>query len=399
MSRRAVYPPGSRTRSEVTVNTGPRNTTRNETTFAFDVFFFANVFFFAIHSNISPLHERRHWHLETGELALSAALLLAMLRTMPLKRQARSRTNPKLKPRARPKSKPTIAIVGPGKLGSALALALSAAGYSIAEVVFRPRGASQRRARLLARRVRAQAVSVSSARLASEIIWLCVPDRSIAAAARVLAKCGTSWKGKIAFHSSGALGSDQLHSLRELGASVASVHPFMTFVRGSPPKLSGVLFAVEGERPAVHIARRIVKKLGGEAFNIDPRNKNLYHAWGSFTSPLLVALLAQAEKVAQAAGVSPSSARSKMLLILRQTLENYSQHGAAVAFTGPMIRGDAATIRGHLQALARMPVARDVYSVLARSALQTLPVRNRAAISRTLKVPQKRKRKIGANAK
>src|SRR5216684_8348937 len=118
----------------------------------------------------------------------------------------------------------------------------------------------------------------------------------IAAAARELAPA-TAWKGKIAFHSSGALASDELNVLRRRGAAVASVHPMMTFVRGSIPSLKGVPFGVEGDAAAVRVARRVVKDLGGEVFTVRKQNKAAYHAWGAFASPLLVAALVTAEQV------------------------------------------------------------------------------------------------------
>ena len=99
-------------------------------------------------------------------------------------------------------------------------------------------------------------------------------------------------------HSSGALTSDELAVLRSQGASVASVHPLMTFVQGSRPSLAGVSFAVEGDSAAVRLARRIVKDVGGKAYSILKKDKAAYHAWGTFASPLLTALLATAEEVA-----------------------------------------------------------------------------------------------------
>ena len=87
------------------------------------------------------------------------------------------------------------------------------------------------------------------------------------------------WKGITVFHSSGALTSDVLSSLRERGAKVASVHPGMTFVRQSPPRLKGVPFGVEGDPAAVRFARNVVRDLGGTAHPIKAENKVLYHAF------------------------------------------------------------------------------------------------------------------------
>src|SRR5580698_5967196 len=212
-------------------------------------------------------------------------------------------------------AKPQIAIVGPGRLGSALAISLKRAGYEISEIVSRNNAGSKQRARSLARRVGARVSPGDNARLDADIVWFCVPDREIASSSRQLASV-VDWRKKIAFHSSGALASDELKSLRQGGAVVASVHPLMTFVTGSMPSLIGVPFAMEGDAAAVRSARQIVRALGGEAFTIRKQYKAAYHAWGAFASPLLVAMLVTAEQLARKAGLSAVEARKKMLPIL-----------------------------------------------------------------------------------
>lgn len=277
-----------------------------------------------------------------------------------------------------------IAVVGPGRLGRALALGLKQAGYSIVEIVSRNRAGSKRSARELARKVGAAAATGKTAGLDADLIWFCVPDREIAAAARELAPI-PHWKGKVAFHSSGALGSDELGVLQRGGASVAAVHPFMTFVSESMPALQGVPFGIEGDAAATQMARQVVRRLGGQAFSITKQKKAVYHAWGAFTSPLLVSLLVTAERVAAAAGFSKTEARRWALPIVQQTIANYARLGPAGAFSGPIIRGDAAVVRKHLQVLKKIPAARQVYAALAKSALRNLPTRNRKELERALK--------------
>jgi predicted short-subunit dehydrogenase-like oxidoreductase (DUF2520 family) len=279
--------------------------------------------------------------------------------------------------------KPQIAIVGPGRLGSTLALRLRGAGYEIREVVSRMTARSQKKGSALARSVGACAVTRSNARLDADVIWFCVADREIADAASELAVV-VDWKGKTAFHCSGALASDELSVLRRRGAKVASVHPLMTFVAGSKPSLKGVSFSVEGDGAAVRHARKIVADLGGQAFLISRKNKAAYHAWGAFISPLLVAALVTGERVAKAAGISPAQARRRMLPIVSQTLANYASLGPAGAFSGPLVRGDAAVVRQHLQVVQKILPARDVYMALTRAALWYLPVRERKELGKAL---------------
>ena len=280
--------------------------------------------------------------------------------------------------------RPTITLVGPGNLARVLGLALDAAGYTIDEVVSRAAGDSCKRARALARQVGARAATYADARLASNIVWLCVSDDAIAPIASALARRG-GWKGKIALHSSGARSSRELEPLRQRGAAVGSLHPMQTFVRASRATLAGVSFAVEGDPVAVRVARRIARDLGGSVFTIRSEAKVLYHAIGSFCSPMIVATLATAERIARAAAIPPTVAKRIMHPILRQTIANYLAKGPAAAFSGPINRADIHTIRKHLEALREVPGARAIYLALARSALRSLPVRDRKAVQKLLR--------------
>jgi len=236
--------------------------------------------------------------------------------------------------------------------------------------------------------VGARPVGVARAVIESDLVWFCVPDDSIAEAARSLAQ-KADWKGRVALHSSGALASDELAALRRRGAQVASVHPMMTFVAGSSRtgssrSLAGVPFAIEGDAAAVRAGRAVVKELGGKAYTIRGRDKVAYHAWGTFASPLFTALLATTEHVAAAAGVNRREAKRRMLPILRQTLANYEALDAAGSFSGPIVRGDVETIRRHLRILRKVPAAGEVYAALAKAAVRYLPGKRKRTVRKLL---------------
>jgi len=281
-------------------------------------------------------------------------------------------------------AKPRIAIVGAGRLGSSLAIELSRAGYPVSELVGRSGSPSGGKARRLARKLHARFSFPQASCLDAEVVWFCVPDREISSAARILARRG-QWRGKAAFHSSGALTSAELGALERQGAFVASVHPMMSFVRGVVPSLKDVPFALEGNPRALAVAEKIVRNLGGIAFRIPAKNKVAYHAWGAFASPLAIALLVTAEQVAAAAGIGPREARRRMLPILRQTLENYRRWGAAAALSGPLVRGDVEIIGKHLETLKTLPEAKDVYRALSCSALCLLPAGQRRKLDKALR--------------
>lgn len=246
--------------------------------------------------------------------------------------------------------KPSIAIVGYGNLGRVLAATLKKRGYHVDEIIRR----------------------TSKPCLTADVIWFCVPDKAIASSAKALAT-KTDWKGKVAIHSSGALAASELRSLQRRGATVATAHPLNTFVKKSKPDLAGVPFAVEGDTSATRIVSSVARDLnaGAPVIRIRPEQKPLYHAMGAFASPLLVALLANAEVVGKAAGLKDP--RQSLAKLIQTTLDNYLAHGAAASFSGPIVRGDAATVRKHLAALQNLPRQRAVYRALADSALKLLP--------------------------
>src|SRR5262249_39078268 len=163
----------------------------------------------------------------------------------------------------------------------------------------------------LARKIGARIVVLSNEFLKADLLWICVPDREIAGIANEIAM-KELWNGKAVFHSSGALASDELKSLRSCGAAVAAVHPLMTFVASTKPSLKGVPFGLEGDPSAKRLARSIVRDLGGFAFVLPKRAKVAYHTWGAFLSPLLVAFLVGSERVARSAGLAQAQARRMM---------------------------------------------------------------------------------------
>lgn len=262
-----------------------------------------------------------------------------------------------------------LCIVGPGRLGTALATQLQRAYDCVDTIV--ARHSSIAKAIALAEKVDATAKEFEAADFGQTVTWLCVPDAALAPCAKNMAQ-RREWRGKIVLHSSGALSSDELQPLRQKGAAVASVHPMMTFAPDTTPQLGGVVFALEGDHKAVEAARRLVSALQGSEFEIAKENKVLYHAFGSFLAPLLLTTLATAEKVGAQAGVPPKMIRAAMHRIVGQTVENYFKLGAEASFTGPFVRGDVDVVKKHLKALD--PTQREAYVGLVRAALQYLPV-------------------------
>jgi len=275
-------------------------------------------------------------------------------------------------------AKPSIVFIGAGNVASALAPALRGAGYEIREIVTRDLAASRRRGAALARRVKARSATFATANLDADILWIVVTDDAIPATAKALAE--RVRRGQIALHASGALTSDSLRALKRRGLSVASLHPMMSFARGARPRLRGVTFAADGDRKAVGAARKIAADLGGHFLVLKKQAKVYYHLAGAFSCPMAVALLAAAEEMGKAAGLTTAQTRRALRPIAEVTLRNAFDSGPASAFTGPVRRADVQTLRKHFKALGRHPNLRKAYLALVEYAAKSLPVSDKAAI-------------------
>lgn len=252
----------------------------------------------------------------------------------------------------------TLAIVGAGRAGRELGRRLARCGWRVGAVVTR----SPATARAAARAIGA---GKPYSRLAPEaleaaLILVATPDDAIAAVARELAKLHPgSLAGRVVLHVSGALGSEALAPLARRGAAVGSLHPMQTFARRAtasrPASLEGVTCAIEGQQAARRLASRVARELGGLPLVIDGRSKAAYHAAGAFASPHLLALLEAGVRLLESAGFRRSQALRALLPLALQTVENYRQLRPRAAWTGPVARGDQATIRLHERELKKWP--------------------------------------------
>ncbi|MBV8114849.1 MAG: DUF2520 domain-containing protein [Silvibacterium sp.] len=276
-------------------------------------------------------------------------------------------------------AKPDVSIIGLGNWGTSLAAALSRAGTPPREIVVRRK------------RSKPSTVTWNEARLDARILWLCVPDSAIPEAAAQIARRRASFRGQglhgqIVVHSSGALAVDVLDSVSRAGAAVASVHPAMTFPTRHVVPLDGVLFGVEAPDPAARrILDNLIRRLGGQPFNISSRNKALYHAAGTLASPLLVSELTAAIEAARLAGLDRRNATRWVESLATATFRNLFTRGPARSFSGPFARGDAGTIQLHLQALQKHPILAALYRSLAVYAVDSLPVQNSRALVQVLR--------------
>ena len=262
-----------------------------------------------------------------------------------------------------------FSIVGAGRLGTSLAAALVRRGWRIALIVDKDLRAA-REARRIVGGGRASA-ALSRASKPGDVVIVAVPDDALGPAAAALARSGAGWTGRTVFHTSGLLPARVLDPLRKKGARTASLHPVQTFPRKDTPAAAfkGVTWGVEGDAGAVRMAEAIVRDLGGDMLLVSERTKPLYHAACALASNALVALEGTAAGLLRQAGIGEETALRVLFPLVQGTLQNVKNLGLEKALTGPIKRGDAATVRKHLAALSSAPEAREVYKVLGRRIL------------------------------
>jgi len=227
-----------------------------------------------------------------------------------------------------------VAIVGPGRVGTALARALEAAGIAVTGPLGR-----------------------GAAPTGVDAVLLCVPDGEIAAAARLVAPVAPVG------HCSGATGLEIL-----AGHEAFSLHPLMTVTAdpdpdpAQPGPFAGAGAAVAGSTPrALEIARGLALAVGLRPIEVAPEDRAAYHAAASIASNFLVTLEAAAERLASPVGVE----REDLAALVRATVDNWARLGPQRALTGPVARGDEATVQRQRRAVAeRAPELVELFDAL-----------------------------------
>ncbi len=264
-----------------------------------------------------------------------------------------------------------IGFIGAGLVGKALAMALSARGYIVAAAASRTLAS----ARSLAERVPGCAALPHPQDVAGtcDLVFITTPDGAIHQVAS-----SVHWRTQQGVvHCSGASTLKVLEPARAQGASVASIHPYQTFARirnsrDALARLQGVTFAIEGQGWLREVLEEMALALGGRAIHVWPQDRPLYHATSVMSCGYMAALLGTAARLWEPMGFSPEEGLRAMVPIARATLKNLARVGPAQATTGPLVRGDVATLRGHLEALGdHAPELVPLYCSLA---LQSLPV-------------------------
>ena len=285
------------------------------------------------------------------------------------------------------------AIVGPGRIGTFLAHALTAAGMTVARVAG---GSETSRARLRSGLAGVRDVPVEEVAEGVGLVVIATPDAAITDVVDRLVLADALDESHGVVHLAGVHGLGPLQRAGFAGARIAALHPAMTVPRGAtdPALLHGVAWAVttvEGDRTWAH---DLVRSLGGDPFDVAEEARIRYHAALSVASNVVGAAVVTARRMMIAAGIDEPG--RLVAPVARASVDNAAASGAA-ALTGPVVRGDATTVAAHLAALdVDLPEAADAYRDLSRALLDTvrpgLEPKVAAELDRILRIPAHRRR-------
>ncbi|MHC4561605.1 MAG: Rossmann-like and DUF2520 domain-containing protein [Planctomycetota bacterium] len=264
----------------------------------------------------------------------------------------------------------TIAIIGPGCVGTALAVLAARAGYTVTAIGGRNESATQSAASQVGSGV--EVTTIHDAAAAGDIVLLCVSDDAIETVCNDLAAGEAFRSGVIVAHCSGALGSDILSTAKAQGCLVGSVHPLQTFPTADAAieRFAGTYCFCEGDAQAVDVLMELARAMGGKPVFLPSAGKALYHAAAVVAGNYTTALLDAAVGICEQAGIDPADARKALAVLAETSAGNAATMDLPESLTGPIARGDVGTIRRHLDALqACPPRRRELYCV---AGLQTI---------------------------
>jgi predicted short-subunit dehydrogenase-like oxidoreductase (DUF2520 family) len=257
--------------------------------------------------------------------------------------------------------KSTIAIIGLGKVGTAVGYLLRLSGYTISAVADQSADALEKGVDYTGGKACGDSIQAS---LLADSIFITTTDDFIEPVCNEISDGNGVGPGKRVIHMSGAGGLDLLESARRSGAQVASIHPLQSFVdvKGVIENIPGSTFSITAKGEMKDWAIRIVKDLGGTPFFVSENDKPLYHAAACMASNYLVTLMSMVENIYRHLGLDADEATKSFWPLVRGTMKNMEDRGIEQSLTGPIARGDSGTIRKHLKVLeSKMPELLDVY--------------------------------------
>ncbi|MDY6831018.1 MAG: Rossmann-like and DUF2520 domain-containing protein [Thermodesulfobacteriota bacterium] len=261
--------------------------------------------------------------------------------------------------------KPSFAVVGGGRVGTALGVNLARAGYPCIGVACTTPASARKAADIIGEGV--ASILPWEITPAADIVFITTPDSAIARVCEQIDAHKGFAPEAVVLHCSGALPSTILTVTSGKKAAAGSLHPLQSIAGNDPGRnpFAGIVMAVEGAPRAVDVATAIGADLGATCFTIHTDAKMLYHAGAVVASNYLVTLCDAVFSLLEAAGINRDHAFDIMGPLLYGTLENIKTVGIPQALTGPVARGDTPIIKAHIQEIKiRKPDLLPVYRVM-----------------------------------
>lgn len=258
----------------------------------------------------------------------------------------------------------SIGVVGAGRVGAVLAAAFAASGHEVTAVSGRSAASHTRVETLLPGIPVRRPADVAAG---ANMVLLAVPDDVLETVAAELVRAGAVGPGQLVVHTSGRHGTAVLAAAAGVGARVLAMHPAMTFTGTDVDRdrLAETVFALTGDESVHADGEQLVADLGAKPIWLSEEQRVLYHAALAHGANHLVTLVAQAQSILRSIGTADASGVLRPLLTA--ALDNALAYGDA-ALTGPVVRGDVATVEAHVAALADSPApTRDAYVAMARA--------------------------------
>jgi len=259
-----------------------------------------------------------------------------------------------------------IAIIGPGKVGTAVGILAARAGLRVTAVAGRTKAHARAAASAIGPGVRV--CTPRQAASAGKLVLLAVNDEAVAPLCLKLAQAGAFRKGAVVAHCAGALNSHALKPAAECGCFVGSMHPLQTFptVEAAVAKMPGAYCFIEGDRRSTAALTKLAVAIGGIPVRIAGRHKVLHHAAAVVACNFVTALLGAAMRIAAEAKIDRQTFLAAFAPLVRSTIDNVFSMGPAEALTGPIARGDFQTVARHLKALKNSRAgAESLYAMLS----------------------------------
>jgi len=242
----------------------------------------------------------------------------------------------------------TLNIIGAGKVGRVCGRLWATAGvFEIQDALALSLESAQAAVRFIGA---GRAARTLDEMCVADVWMIATPDDAIAPVCRALADSGKLTPDDVVFHVSGATPSSDLVPARERGALIASVHPIKTFTEAESAArtFEGTYCSAEGDQRALRALKPAFERIGARLFDIAPELKSIYHAGGVFACNYLTVLIEAALRCHEKAGIQRSVSLKALESMVRETVDAIFEQGPARALSGPISRGDVATIQRQL---------------------------------------------------